>query len=64
VLDCLGDGSADRVLPCEATLRRCLQATDAPALDTAVGGWAGEQLATQQVSHTGFSGGSKLTRRR
>src|SRR3954464_11428748 len=28
VLDCLGEGGGDRVLPCEATLRRCLQATD------------------------------------
>ena len=49
VLDCLGDDSSDRVLPCEATLRRCLQATDAAALDAAVGGWAGGQLAAQQA---------------
>src|SRR3954449_2993803 len=28
VLDCLGDGLSDPVLPCEATLRRCLQITD------------------------------------
>src|SRR3954452_13047043 len=33
VLDCLDEQSAARVLPCEATLRRCLQATDAAALD-------------------------------
>jgi hypothetical protein len=49
VLDCLGDGSAGRALPCEATLRRCLQATDAPAMDAAVAGWAGAQLAAQQA---------------
>ena len=37
VLDCLGDGFSDR-LPCEATLRRCLQVTDRAALDAAVAG--------------------------
>ena len=46
VLDCLG---SDAALPCEATLRRCLQATDAAALDAAVAGWAGGQLAAEQV---------------
>src|SRR3954447_11155350 len=35
VLDCLGDGFSDRVLPCEATLRRCLQVTDSAALAAA-----------------------------
>src|SRR4051812_4370266 len=35
VLDCLDEQSAARALPCEATLRRCLQATDAAALDAA-----------------------------
>src|SRR3954449_10502211 len=35
--------------PCEATLRRCLQTTDAAALDAAVAGWAGAQLAGQQA---------------
>src|SRR4051794_6903908 len=46
VLDCL-DGDAS--LPCETTLRRCLQATDAAALDAAVAGWAGAQLAGEQA---------------
>src|SRR5436309_5659434 len=32
VLDCLGEGGRDRVLPCEATLRRCLQGADPTAL--------------------------------
>src|SRR3954470_21728166 len=46
VLDCLGDQrSTGATLPCEATLRRCLQTTDAAALDAAVAGWAGAQLA-------------------
>src|SRR3954464_10072186 len=49
VLDCLGGRSADRPLPCESTLRRCLQATDAAALDAAVAGWAGARLASQQA---------------
>src|SRR3954467_5855017 len=40
VLDCLGESGCDRVLPCEATLRRCLQGTDSTALDAAVAGWA------------------------
>ena len=44
VLDCLGGEPRVRELPCEATLRRCLQATDAPALDAAVAGWAGARL--------------------
>jgi predicted transposase YbfD/YdcC len=50
VLDCLDDGSLNRPLPCESTLRRCLQATDAPALDAAVAGWAGARLAAQQAA--------------
>jgi predicted transposase YbfD/YdcC len=55
VLDCLGEGSADarRVLPCEATLRRCLQTTDAAALDAAVAGWAVSRLAAQQALAAG-----------
>lgn len=53
VLDCLEDGSADRPLPCESTLRRCLQDTDAAALDAAVAGWAGAELATQQARAAG-----------
>src|SRR3954471_3988696 len=44
--DQLGTGAG---LPCEATLRRCLQITDAAALDAAVAGWAGAQLASQQA---------------
>ncbi len=46
VLDCLGSEAG---LPCESTLRRCLQAADAAALDAAVAGWAGEQLAAEQA---------------
>ena len=50
VLDCLGiQHSVGAELPCEATLRRCLQGTDAAALDAAVAGWAGAQLAVQQA---------------
>src|SRR3954447_3137171 len=48
-LDCLDEQSAARALPCEATLRRCLQATDAAALDAPVAGWAVGQLAAQQA---------------
>src|SRR3954454_3979322 len=48
VLDCLNERPCRRSLPCEATLRRCLQSTDAPALDAAVAGWAGTRLAGQQ----------------
>jgi predicted transposase YbfD/YdcC len=50
VLDCLDEQPAARALPCEATLRRCLQATDAAALDAAVAGWAGARLAVQQAA--------------
>ncbi|MDP9355711.1 MAG: ISAs1 family transposase, partial [Chloroflexota bacterium] len=50
VLDRLSNGSSRQGLPCEATLRRCLQATDAAALDAAVAGWAGAQLAAQQAA--------------
>src|SRR3954447_17551082 len=55
VLDCLGEGcsSSDRVLPCEATLRRCVQGTDSAALDAAVAGWAVGQLAPQQALAAG-----------
>src|SRR3954462_6948899 len=51
VLDCLGaqHSTGAALPPCEATLRRCLQATDAAALDAAVAGWAGAQLAVQQA---------------
>jgi Transposase DDE domain/DDE_Tnp_1-associated len=56
VLDCLDEQSAARVLPCEATLRRCLQATDAAALDAAVAGWAVGQLAAQQALAVGANG--------
>ncbi len=47
VLDCLDEQPAARALPCEATLRRCLQATDALAMKAVVTGWAGAQLARQ-----------------
>src|SRR5919112_850349 len=54
VLDCLDDHHAiGTALPCEATLRRCLQTTDAAALDAAVAGWAGAQLAVQQARAAG-----------
>src|SRR3954463_15358192 len=48
VLDCLDEQPCPRQLPCEATLRRCLQATDPAALDAAVAGWAVGQLTVQQ----------------
>src|SRR3954451_22710079 len=54
VLDCLGDHQVTgAALPCEATLRRCLQTTDAAALDAAVAGWAGARLAVQQARAAG-----------
>src|SRR3954463_1204501 len=48
VLDCLGQQPGAGALPCEATLRRCLQVTDSAALDAAVAGWAVGRLAAQQ----------------
>jgi predicted transposase YbfD/YdcC len=57
VLDRLGEGGCDRVLPCEATLRRCLQVTDPAALDAAVAGWAIDRLAAQQARAAGAKGG-------
>src|SRR3954469_3450130 len=56
VLDCLDERPAARVLPCEATLRRCLQATDAAALDAAVAGWAVGRLAAGQALAAGANG--------
>src|SRR3954453_10430987 len=53
VLDCLADGPERTAVPCETTVRRCLQATDAPALDAAVAGWAGVRLAAQQAIAAG-----------
>jgi hypothetical protein len=53
VLDCLGKGCSARVLPCEATLRRCLQVTDPAALDAAVAGWAVGRLTAQQALAAG-----------
>src|SRR3954447_13494317 len=53
VLDCLADGPERTAVPCETTVRRCLQATDAPALDAAVAGWAGGRLAAQQAIAAG-----------
>ena len=50
VLNRLG---SDARLPCESTVRRCLQATDAAALDAAVAGWAGDQLAAEQARAAG-----------
>src|SRR5215218_5298545 len=54
VLDCLDDHHATgTALPCEATLRRCLQTTDSAALDAAVTGWAVGQLTGQQARAAG-----------
>ena len=53
VLDCLDQQPVSRALPCEATLRRCLQTTDSAALDAAVAGWASRQLAVQQALAAG-----------
>src|SRR3954466_3663307 len=50
VLDCL-DSAAE--LPSESTLRRCLQDADAAAVDAAVTGWAGGQLAAQRARAAG-----------
>src|SRR4051812_27416426 len=50
---CLADGPERTAVPCETTVRRCLQATDAPALDAAVAGWAGGRLAGQQAIAAG-----------
>src|SRR4051794_36537070 len=50
VLDCLSGQSPPRALPCEATVRRCLQSTDAAAVDAAVAGWVGARLAAWQVA--------------
>src|SRR4051794_13923230 len=46
VLHCL---SCEAELPSESTLRRCLQNTDAAALDAAVAGWAIGQLTAEQA---------------
>src|SRR4051795_12630721 len=54
VLNCLG---SEAELPSESTVRRCLQDTDAVALDAAVAGWAGQQLATQQARAADSAGG-------
>src|SRR3954468_17008738 len=53
VLDCLGKGCSARVLPCEATLRRCRQVTDPAGLDAAVAGWAVGRLTAQQALAAG-----------
>jgi predicted transposase YbfD/YdcC len=50
VLDCL---DSDAELPSESTLRRCLQDADAAAVDAAVTGWAGGQLAAQRARAAG-----------
>src|SRR3954451_4882694 len=56
VLDCLDEQSAARVLPSEATLRRCLQATDSASLDAVVTGWAVGHLSAQQALAVGEHG--------
>jgi predicted transposase YbfD/YdcC len=56
VLDCLGQQPDAGALPCEATLRRCLQVTDSAALDAAVAGWAVGRLAARQVAAVGARG--------
>src|SRR4051794_1863889 len=56
VLACLSNGSSDAALPCESTLRRCLQGADSAALDAAVAGWAGQRLAAEQARAVGGTG--------
>jgi uncharacterized metal-binding protein len=53
VLERLGQASDEAVLPCESTLRRCLQTTDSAARDAAVAGWAIGQLTAQQALAAG-----------
>jgi hypothetical protein len=53
VLERLGQFSDDTALPCESTLRRCLQAIDPAALNAAVTGWAIGQLTAQQALAAG-----------
>src|SRR3954464_11045936 len=53
VLDCLGEGCSAPGLPCEATLRRCLQATGSAARDAAVAGWAVGRLTARQALAAG-----------
>jgi len=59
VLDCLGDRPSRPGPPGEATLRRCLQATDPAALDAAVAGRAGALLAAKQA-HAAHATGDVL----
>src|SRR3954451_24174123 len=56
VLDGLDEQPAARALPCEATLRRCLQATDSASLDAVVTGWAVGHLSAQQALAVGEHG--------
>src|SRR5918911_5575921 len=53
VLDRLDEQPAARALPCEATLRRCLQGTDSAALEAAVAGWAVGRLTAEQARAAG-----------
>src|SRR3954469_1939667 len=53
VLDCLDQQPVSRALPCEATQRSCLQATDPAALDAAVAGWAVGRLTAQRALAAG-----------
>jgi hypothetical protein len=53
VLRCLDEQPCRRQLPCEATLRRCLQTTDSAALGVAVAGWAVGRLTAQQARAAG-----------
>jgi predicted transposase YbfD/YdcC len=53
VLERLGHLPDDAVLPCESTLRRCLQSADPAALDAAVAGWAIGELTAQQAHAAG-----------
>src|SRR4051795_750725 len=55
VLDCLGGGPSGPGVPCEATLRRCLQTTDSAALDAAVAGWAVGRVGAPQGSAAGVN---------
>src|SRR3954454_10058049 len=56
VLDCLGDQrSTGAALPCEATLRRCLQPPGSAGLAAALPGWARAHLPSQQAPAAGGS---------
>jgi hypothetical protein len=59
VLDCLGEGFPERVLPCEATLRRCLQDTDARGPGCG-GGRLGQRAAGRQQARAAHAAGKAV----